>query len=322
MTKTRIGVADTVFPTLDPAAEVLAPLDPDIRIAETSAPDDILKAAREAEIVLVTFAKLDAELIAELENCRVIGRFGTGVDNIDLDAATKRGIQVVFCPFYCVDEVSDHALALLLSLARKVVYANTLVQSGRWEAKALQPIRRIRGRKAGLVGFGKIPQILAPKLQALGAEVLVFDPFVAAETVEKAGVRRVEFEELLEEADYISIHAPLTESTHHLFSDDAFARMKPEALLVNTARGPLVDESALARALDSGAIAGAALDVTEEEPLAADSPLRGRDNVILTPHGAFYSEDALMELQTTVARDVLAVMGGKAPQYPANRLDG
>lgn len=320
MTKTVIAVADWVFPTMEPAERALAKLNPDFRFAEEPTAQAILDVAAEAEGLLVTYAKITAEVIGGLKNCRSIGRFGIGVDNIDVEAATRAGIIVTYVPDYCLDEVSDHALALLLSLARKVVYSDRLVQSGRWEMKAVTPLRRVRGGTLGLVGLGQIPRLLAPKARALGLKIIASDPFVKEADADLLGIELVDFEALLERADYVSIHAPLTPKTHHLFNAEAFARMKPEAYLINTARGPLIDEAALAQALDDGQLAGAALDVVTTEPLAADSPLLGRDNVILTPHTAFYSEDALLDLQSKAAEDVARVLSGEAPRYPVNKL--
>ncbi|MCH8861089.1 MAG: C-terminal binding protein [Proteobacteria bacterium] len=321
MSKLTIAVTDHVFPNLDHAERVLSGLDAEIRLASEPTEEAILEVAREADGLMVTFAQITAGLISGLERCKSIGRFGIGVDNIDLEAATKAGIQVTYVPDYCVDEVSDHALTLLLSLARKIPEANSLVQSGRWSAADLAPVYRIRGRTLGLAGLGKIPQTLAPKAQALGMTVIAADPFVPAEVAKSLDVELVDFDTLLARSDYISIHAPLTDETHHMFDADAFGKMKNEALLINTARGPLIDEEALVAALDAGEIGGAALDVITTEPPAADFPLLGRDNVILTPHAAFYSVDALVDLQTKAAEDVVAVLTGKTPRYPVNKLD-
>lgn len=320
MTAPFIAVADSVFPSLEPAEKVLARIGARLQLAAAPTPEAILEIARKADGLMVTFGQLTAAIIENLENCKVIGRFGIGVDNIDLAAATKAGIQVVFVPDYCLDEVSDHALSLMLSLARKIDYGNALVQQGRWEAKAMKPIYRLRGRTMGLVGLGKIPQALVPKAQAFGLKVIASDPFIAPEAAAALGVELVSFEALLERSDYISIHAPLTPKTRHLFNQDAFRRMKCEAILLNTARGPLIDEEALAAALDAGEIAGAGLDVVTTEPLERGSPLLGRDNVLITPHAAFYSEEALIELQTKCAEDVARVLTGEAPVYPANKL--
>lgn len=319
MRKILIAVADSPFVNLQPTEKVLASLDADIQIAKQTTPEAILEVAREADGLMVTFANISKEIIQGLERCKVIGRYGIGVDNIDLDAATEAGIQVCYVPDYCQDEVSDHAMTLLVSLARKITYSNSLVQQGRWDAKAVAPMYRLRGRTLGLVGLGQIPQSVVPKAQAFGLNVIASDPFVPEEVAKNFDVELVDFDSLLERSDYISVHAPLTDKTHHLFSKDAFQKMKPEALLINTARGPLVDDQALADALDDGQIGGAALDVLPIEP-PVDSPLLNRDNVIITPHTAFYSVEALVDLQTKAAEDVVSVLNGQTPRYPVNKL--
>ncbi|MCZ6764911.1 MAG: C-terminal binding protein [Alphaproteobacteria bacterium] len=313
-----IAVADSPFPNLKPAEAVLSELDAKMVVADDATPEGILKVARQADGLMVTYGKITAEVIAGLERCRVIGRMGLGVDNIDIEAATKRGIAVVYVPDYCVDEVSDHAMALLLDLARKISFSNRLVQGGRWEMPAVTPLLRLRGRTLGLAGFGRIPRAVAPKAQAFGLKVVAYDPYVDKATAAAMDVEIVDFETLLKTSDYISVHVPMMPETKNLFGAEAFGRMKPEALLVNTARGPLVDVDALAKALDAGQIAGAALDVMPVEPPPADSPLLGRDNVILTPHTGFYSVEALDELQTKAARGVADVLSGKKPTYPVN----
>ncbi len=318
MSSTVVAVADSVFPSLDPAMAALAGLNPELRMAAEPTVEGILEVASAAEALFVTYGKITGEVIRGLEKCRAIGRFGIGVDNIDIAAATKAGIVVTYAPVYCLDEVSDHAMAMLLSLARKIPFGNGLVNAGRWEMPAVVPIHRLRGSTLGLVGFGNIPRRVAPKAQAFGIEVIASDPFVANEVFQELGVARVDFEELLARADYVSIHAPLTPETTNMFGADAFKRMKPGALLINTARGPLVDVDALAAALDAGELAGAALDVMPVEPPAEDSPILGRDNVIVTPHTGFYSEEALLDLQTTVATDVATVLNGGTPKYPVN----
>ncbi|HEU4659344.1 MAG TPA: C-terminal binding protein [Pseudolabrys sp.] len=311
-----IAVTDSVFPSLDPAKAALAHLNPTFRVAKSSNADDILAVAKDADAILVTYAKLPGELLRQLTRCKAIGRFGLGVDNIDLPAAKEKGIAVNYVPDYCIREVSDHAMAMLLALIRKIPFSNKLVQSGRWEMPAVVPIRRIEGTVLGLVGFGNIPRLVAPKAQAFGMKVIAYDPHAKAEIFSAANVERVDFDTLLRTADYISVHAPLTPATRGLMNADAFAKMKKGAYLVNTARGPLIDETALIAALDSGHIGGAALDVVASEPLAKDSPLLGRDNVIISPHTAFYSIEALNELQTKCASDVARVLSGEKAIYP------
>jgi D-3-phosphoglycerate dehydrogenase len=316
MPRPLIAVTDSVFPSLDPAIAALKRVDPELRMAKSAAADDILAVARDADAILVTYAKLPGDLLRQLKRCKAIGRFGLGVDNIDVPAAAACGITVTYVPDYCMREVSDHAMALLLALARKVVFSNNLVQAGRWEMPAVVPIRRLAGQVLGLVGFGNIPRLVAPKAQAFGLRVLAYDPYVEPDALAAAGVEVVSLDDLLARADFVSIHAPLLPATRGLFNPATFAKMKRGACLINTARGPLVDEAALVAALDSGHLGGAALDVVATEPLAKDSKLLGRPNVILTPHTAFYSVEALEELQTKCATDVARVLCGEQPVYP------
>jgi D-3-phosphoglycerate dehydrogenase len=316
MAQPLIAITDSPFPSLDPAKQALARLSPEYRMAKSPAADDILAVARDADAILVTYAKLPGDLLRQLTRCKAIGRFGLGVDNIDLPAAKELGIAVNYVPDYCLREVSDHAMALLLALARKVPFSNRLVQSGRWEVPPIVPLRRLDGQVLGLVGFGNIPRALAPKAKAFGLNVLTHDPYVKPEALAAAGVEGVSFDDLLARSDFISVHAPLMPQTRGLMNAAAFAKMKKGALLINTARGPLVDEAALVAALDAGQLGGAALDVVTTEPLAKDSPLLGRDNVIVTPHTAFYSVEALEELQTKCASDVARVLSGEKAVYP------
>jgi D-3-phosphoglycerate dehydrogenase len=311
-----IAVTDSVFPTLDPAKAALSRLNPTYRMSKSVNADDILAVAKDADAVLVTYAKLTREVLSQFTRCKAIGRFGLGVDNIDLPTAKEKGIAVNYVPDYCIREVSDHAMALLLSLIRKVPLSNKLVQSGRWEMPAVVPIRRIEGTVLGLIGFGHIPRLVAPKAQAFGIKVIAHDPFAKPEIFKTAGVESVDLDTLFKTSDYVSVHAPLLPATRGMMNAAAFAKMKKGAYVVNTARGPLIDEPALIAALDSGQIGGAGLDVVTTEPLAKDSPLLGRDNVIISPHTAFYSIEALNELQTKCATDVARVLSGEKAVYP------
>jgi len=312
-----VAVTDSVFPNLEPAKAVLSKIGGELRLAPEPTPEGILSVARDADAVLTTYAKVTAEMIPQMTKCRVISRFGIGVDNVDISVATSKGILVTKVPDYCLDEVSDHAMALLLALIRKIPSANATTQSGKWEMKAVVPIHRLRGTVLGLVAFGQIPQLVAPKAQAFGMQVITYDPYVSDEVLKRANVRRVELNHLIRTSDYISLHCPLTPETKHLFSAAAFQKMKRSAYLVNTARGPVIDEVALAQALDQKLIAGAALDVMEKEP-PETSPLFGRDNIIVTPHTSFYSEESLVDLQTKAAEEVVRVLSGQAPRNPVN----
>ena len=316
MSRPIIAVTDSPFPSLDPAMAALKRLDPEVRMSKSASAEDILAVARDADAILVTYAKLPGELLRQLTRCKAIGRFGLGVDNIDIKSAAELGIMVTYVPDYCMHEVSDHAMALLLALARKIPLSNKLVQAGRWEMPAVVPIHRLAGRVLGLVGFGNIPRALTPKAKAFGLRVVTHDPYVSQEVLAAAGVEAVTFDRLLDISDFVSIHAPLMPATRGLFNAETFRKMKRGAALINTARGPLVDEDALVAALDSGQLGAAALDVVAVEPLPKDAKLIGRDNVILTPHTGFYSVEALDELQTKCAADVARVLSGEKPIYP------
>jgi D-3-phosphoglycerate dehydrogenase len=316
MSGALIAVTDSPFPSLDLARAALERVGPELRLAKSPSADDILDVARDADGILVTYAKLPGELLRQLRRCKVIGRFGLGVDNIDVRTATELGITVTYVPDYCMQEVSDHAMAMLLALARKIPFSNKLVQSGRWEMPAVAPLRRLEGQTLGLVGFGNIPRALAPKAKCFGLKVIAYDPYAPKQSFAALAVEDVGFDDLLARSDFISLHAPLLSETRGLIGTAAFAKMKEGVLLVNTARGPLVDEQALLAALDSGRVGGAALDVVATEPLPKDSPLLGRDNLILTPHTGFYSVEALNELQTKCASDVARVLSGEKPIYP------
>ena len=317
MAQLRVAVSDSVFPNLDPARAVLSKIGAQLRLAEDSKPEAILRVARDADALLATYAKITAEMIRQMTRCRIISRFGIGVDNVDIPAASERGIVVTKVPDYCIDEVSDHTMALLLSAVRKIPFANSMVHAGKWEMPAVVPIHRLRGTVLGLVGFGRIPQLVAPKAKSFGMRVVSHDPYIPKDIFERAGVESVEFAELLKISDYVSIHSPLLPETEGLFNAGAFRQMKPHAYLINTARGPIVDEAALAQALDAGQLAGAALDVMPKEP-PTDSPLFGRANVIITPHTSFYSEESLVDLQTKAAEEVVRVLKGEAPKNPVN----
>ena len=311
-----VVVTDSPFPSLDPAKKALEEANAEVVQAPSSSEEDIIKAAENADAILVTYAKLNENILRSLKNCRAIGRFGIGVDNIDLKVAGELGISVNYVPDYCLDEVSDQAMAMIISMARKIPQSNKLVQSGRWEMPAVVPMYRLRGKTVGLIGFGNIPRLMTPKAQAFGFNVIASDPYAPKELFEKYGVESVSMDELYERSDFISVHAPLLPETKGLVNKDAFKKMKDTAIIVNTARGPLINEKDLIEALDKNEIGGAGLDVVETEPLPENSPLIGRDNVILAPHTAFYSVEALEELQTKAASDVARVLNGEEPVYP------
>ena len=314
MTKPIVAVTDSPFPSLDPVKAALAKLDADIRMSKSNSADDIIAVARDADAVIVCYAQITATIIGALTRCSVIGRTGLGVDNIDVPAAAARGIVV---PPMCRTIACARCRTTPWRFARvaRKILSNKLVQSGRWEMPAVRPAPP---RRAGArpVGFGNIPRAVAPRRRPSASRSSPTIPSCRRTLWPGFGVEGVSFDELLARSDFISVHAPLMPATRGLINAAAFAKMKKGALIVNTARGPLIDEPALIAALDSGHLGGAALDVVTTEPLAKDSPLLGRDNVILTPHTAFYSIEALDELQTKCASDVARVLAGEKPVYP------
>jgi len=313
-----VAITDSVFPSLEPERKVLDPLDVELRPGQCRSEEEIIALAKEADAVLNCYAKMTGRVIEVLTRCRIIARYGIGVDNVDLAAASRAGILVTNVPDYCVDEVSDHALALLLALARQVVMADRAVNGGTWNVGAHASIRRLRGQTVGLLGFGKIAKALAFKVQALGMRVLAYDPYLDPEMIVSHGAHAVDLDRLLGEGDVVSVHVPLTPETRGLIGERELARMKPTAFLINASRGGIVDEKALARALEAGRLAGAALDVLSEEPPPPDHPLRQAPNVILTPHLAFYSRESVVELQTKAAEEVARALRGEPPRSPVN----
>jgi D-3-phosphoglycerate dehydrogenase len=248
----------------------------------------------------------------------VIGRYGIGVDNIDVSEATARLVPVTNVPAYCLDEVAEHTLALLLCLARKICTYNDAVRQDNWELAAGQPIYRVRGRTLGIVGFGKIGRRLADDAQMLGMQIVAYDPSVPAGEIQTAGVQPASLRELARRADFVSVHVPLTELTRGLINAEILSEMKPSAFVLNTARGGIVDQEALASALWAGRIAGAGIDVFDPERLPANHPLLGAPNLIATPHVAFYSEESVVELERLAAENVAAVLAGRRPAHVVN----
>jgi D-3-phosphoglycerate dehydrogenase len=313
-----VAITDYVFPSLEPERAVLEPLGVELRPNQCHSEEEVVALAQEADAVLNCYAKMTARVIEALRRCRIIARYGIGVDNVDLSAATKARILVTNVPDYCIDEVSDHALALLLALARRITAADAGVKAGAWDVVAHAGIRRLRSQKLGLLGFGKIGKALALKAGALGMKVIVYDPYLDPAVIARDAAEAVSLDSLLSEADAISIHVPLSPETRNLISDRELAQMKPTAFIINTSRGGIVDEEALAIALREGRLGGAALDVLYVEPPPADHPLRQAPNIILTPHLAFYSRESVIELQTKAAEEVARALKGEPPRSPVN----
>lgn len=279
---------------------------------------ETIEAARGADGILVQYAPLTAAVMDALPDLRVIGRYGVGVDTVDVPAATARGIAVCNVPDYGVQDVSDHAIALTMSVVRGTAQLDRLVRAGEYGLVPVKPLHRVSALRFGVVGLGRIGAATAVKARALGFTVVGSDPMMETGTRTADGIEIVTFEEVLATCDVISLHVPLMKSTHHLIGEDALARMKPGAVLVNTCRGGVVDTQAVARALQDGRLKGAGLDVFEEEPLPVDSPLMDCPNAVLTPHASWYSEESYVELKRRVTEAVAAVLRGERPREVLN----
>ena len=283
--------------------------------------DEVIDQCRGAGIVMNQYAPFTERVLAALSpTLKLIVRYGVGVDNVDLEAATRHGVQVCNVPDYGMHEVSDHALGLMLALVRKLPLMTELNRRGVWDYRRSIPVRRIGVLTVGIVGVGRIGGVFARKVSALGCRVIGTDPRYPDLVREHPEVSFVSFDTLLAESDVISIHCPLTADTRNLFGADALARMKPTAFLINTARGGIIDEAALADALAQGAVGGAAIDAVAREPLAPDSPLLSHANCLVTPHMAWYSEEAAEELNRKVAEEAIRFAKGGAVRYPVNTL--
>lgn len=319
MKKFKVVVTDFEYESLQPEIDVLSELDVEFVQAQCKTEEEVIETCKDADGIINQYAPITRRVIENLTQCKVIARYGVGVNTIDVDAATEHGIVVGNVTDYSIDEVSDHAFALLLALARKVVKLNTEVKSGVWDFNLGKPVFRLRGRTLGLIGLGRIPQALAKKAQAFGLKVVAFDPFMPQEAAESMDVELLELNEVCKKSDFVSVHAPLMETTKGMISDEQFGHMKKDAFIINTARGPVIDEAALIRALEAGQIAGAGLDVAEVEPMLANNPLLKMENVIITPHIAWYSEESELELKRKTARNVIDVLSGFYPDYLFNR---
>jgi D-3-phosphoglycerate dehydrogenase / 2-oxoglutarate reductase len=280
--------------------------------------DDALRHGEEAEAILVRWLRIGPDLIRRFRRCRIIVRYGVGYDNVDVTAATEAGMMVGHAPVYCLDEVATHALALLLAGVRNVVLSHRRLAQGGWAANPPEKSHRLAGRTLGLVGFGNIGQSVARMVSGWRLRLLAVDPFVEPEKAAALGVELVDLETLCRQSGFISLHAPLLPETRHLIGPAQFEWMKPGVILVNTSRGPVLDADALLAALDAGRVAAAGLDVFEVEPLDPNSPLRSHPRVIVSDHSAWYSEESVAELQTTVAQEAVRVCTGRLPLSLAN----
>ncbi|MBO0778748.1 MAG: C-terminal binding protein [Ktedonobacteraceae bacterium] len=324
--KQIVVIADYDYSDVDIERAIIEGAGLELIAAQCKSEDEVIDVAQYAHAIIAQYAPISSKVINALVRCRVIARYGTGVDIVDVDAATRRNILVTNVPNdWCENEVADHAVALLLALARKLRTYDCATRTGVWSWQSGQPIYRLRDRVLGLLAFGAIARAIAARASAFGMRVIAYDPYMSAADITAHRATPVSFDELLEQADYLVIQAPLTAETHHLIGEAQFRRMKPEAFLINTARGPIVDDRALYQALKEGWIAGAGLDDIEEEPAKVrgwkpTNPLFSLDNVLITPHAAYYSEESIHTVRDFATHEVVRVLTGQPPLSPVNAV--
>ncbi len=314
----KIALCDAGLKDYDIERELYARAGHEFEVRKCKTTEEVIAFGRDADALCICQHPANAEVIAELKHCRIIARYGAGLDTVDIPAATRAGIVVTNVPHASSDEVAEQAIAMLLACIRKVVDHDRRVRKGEWGIYEKDPVYRMQGKTLGVVGLGNIAQKLVAKLRGFEFRVLAHDPFAKPETAASLGAELVSLDELLESSDYISLHAPLNDDTKHLINAKTLARMKPDAILVNCSRGGLVDTAALVDALRNKRIAGAGIDVHEVEPPPADYPLYDLDNVIVSDHAAWYSEDSIRQIQREAAECVVAVLAGNRPHNLVN----
>jgi len=313
----KVLIADSRYPGYDEEKGVLEEIGAEVIIERSDDEGRLAELAPDIDGLVVNLAPVTAKVIGAMTRCKCISRYGVGYDNVDVEALKGTDIVLANVPDYCGEDVSDHAMALFLDCARKISRKDRHVRRGEWNLTGLQPVHRIAGSTFGLVGYGMIARSVHRKLSGFNlGRVLVADPVVSRDVIESAGAEHVELDVLLAESDYVSLHAPVLPSTRGMIGAAQLEAMKPTAAIINTARGPLIDEAALAAALESGEIACAALDVFCSEPLEECSPLRELDNVTLVDHAGWYSEEGMVELKTKAAANVADALTKGAPTYP------
>jgi D-3-phosphoglycerate dehydrogenase len=313
-------ITDHPFPTLDLAQAIFSRNGIDLEAMQARDAETVIARTKTADAVIVGMARIDKKVIDSLERCKVIVRLGVGFDNVDVPAATSRGIMVVNIPDFCTEEVSDHAMALILIIARRVIHGQKAVREGKWGPMAIDftSFKRVSEQTIGLYGFGRIARGVAERGRGFKMACVAYDPFVSKEAMKTMGVEKVDIKGLLTQSDYLSLHSPLTKETENAFGLEEFQTMKRTAWIINTSRGPVIREQDLIKALDDHMIAGAALDVLAKEPPDKNHPLLHRENVILTPHMASWTWDSRNDLQTKGAEEVVRALKGEKPKNLVN----
>ena len=321
----HVVITDSEHGTIEPELAVLGPLGISPKWGTSKTEDDVIQQAAGADALIVGYARITGRVLDALPRCRLVTRYGIGMDMVDIAAATQRGVLVTNVPDYCLEEVANHAFAFLLAFARKQpmidrsVREGRAVTEGRWNTATLhKPVHRLSRQTLGVLGIGRIGRLAAQRGRAFGMRVLAVDPAVSAQEAAQWGATMLALEEMLPQADYLTLHLPLTDSTQHLVNAERLKLMKPSAVIINTSRGAIIDEAALIDALKQGRLGGAGLDVYEREPIGPDHPLCRLENVILASHAAWYSEEALWDLKTKAAQAVADLYLGRMPNYVVN----
>lgn len=318
MSQFTVLITDYAWPDLEIEHSILDPVGARLLVAKTGLEAEFIELAPQADAILTCWKQVTPAVLEAAGRCRHVSRYGVGLDNIAVDHATRLGMVVTNVPDFCVEEVSDHAMALLLAYGRRVVGFDRAIHSGVWDNKGLGALPRLRGQTLGVIGFGNSVQALLPKARGFGLRIIAYTPRLAATTLPSPDIATNDLNFLLREADYVSIHAPLTNETRQMFNEQTLRLMKPTAFLINTSRGALIDESALYKAVAEGWIGGAALDVLTQEPVNPANPLLTLPNVIITPHAAFYSSSSTAELARKAAERVAQVLRGETPNNIVN----
>jgi len=321
LTQPTVLITDSDYHSLEIEEGILSRHGVRLLTAQCRSPEDVIAAGGEAQILISEYAPISAEVFAALPQVLGAIRYGKGYDSIDVKAASSAGVWVVNLPDYCDEEVAEHTMGLILCLNRKLCAMNRAVHEGTWDVSAFEPIHPLQRQTLGIIGIGRIGRVVANKALDMGMRVLAYDPYLSDEAIAGRGVRPVSLEELLSSADFVTLHVPLMRETHHMMGLDQFRQMKPTAYLVNTSRGKLVEESGLLRALEEGLLAGAALDVLEQEPPAPENPLLKCDRVILTPHASWYSESSAERLHRIPAEEACRILAGQEPLGAVNHED-